>query len=70
MQVSTGYKREHSTIYQTFVLQHVIDKHRHRRVQLRLRFAELKSAYDKVQWQLQCTHCGLLKEQTDSCRTR
>ena len=36
-----GYRPGHSTIHQTFVLQHVTDKHR-----------RLKSAYDRVPWQL------------------
>ena len=41
-----------STIHQTFVLQHVIGKHRRRKSPLYLWFVELKSAYDRVQWQL------------------
>ena len=47
-----GYRPEHSTVRQTFVLQHIINKHRHRRTPLHLCFVDLKSAYDKVQWQL------------------
>jgi len=35
-----------------FALQHVVDKHRHAGKPLYLCFVELKSAYDKVQWQL------------------
>ena len=47
-----GYRPEHSTIYQTFVLQHVIDRHRRLKSPLYLCFVDLKSAYDGVQWQL------------------
>ena len=47
-----GYRPQHSTIHQAFVLQHVIDKHRHLQAPLHLCFVDLKSAYDKVQWQL------------------
>ena len=47
-----GYRPEHSTIHQSFVLQHVIDKHRHRQAPLYLCFVDLKSAYDRVQWPL------------------
>ena len=42
----------YSTIHQTFVLQHVIDKHRRLKSLLYLCFVDLKSAYDRVQWQL------------------
>ncbi|KAA6423862.1 MAG: hypothetical protein FRX49_06432 [Trebouxia sp. A1-2] len=47
-----GYRPEHSTIHQAFVLQHVIDKHRCLRAPLYLCFVDLKSAYDRVQWPL------------------
>ena len=47
-----GYRPEHGTIHQTFVLQHVIDKHRRRKSPLYLCFVDLKSAYDRVQWQM------------------
>ncbi len=47
-----GYRPEHSTIHQAFVLQHVIDKHRCLRTPLYLCFVDLKSAYDRVQWPL------------------
>ena len=47
-----GYRPGHSTVHHAFVLQHVIDKHRHRRAPLHLCFVDLKSACDKVQWQL------------------
>ena len=47
-----GYRPGHSTIHQTFVLQHVIDKHRRLKSPLYLCFVDLKSAYDWVQWQL------------------
>ena len=47
-----GYRPEHSTIHQTFVLQHVIDKHRHLKSPLCLCFVDLKPTYDRVQWQM------------------
>ena len=47
-----GYRPGHSTIHQAFVLQHVVDKHRRRKSPLYLCFVDLKSAYDRVQWQL------------------
>ncbi|DBB05821.1 TPA: hypothetical protein ACH3X3_009834 [Trebouxia sp. C0006] len=47
-----GYRPEHSTIHQAFVLQHVIDKHRCLKTPLYLCFVDLKSAYDRVQWPL------------------
>ena len=47
-----GYRPEHSIIYQTFVLQHVVDKHRRLKSPLYLCFVDLKSACDRVQWQL------------------
>ena len=47
-----GYRPEHSTIHQTFVLQHIIDKHRHLKSPLNLCFVDLKSANDRVQWQM------------------
>ena len=47
-----GYRPEHSTIHQAFVLQHVIDKHRRLKSPLYLCFVDLKSAYDPVQWPL------------------
>ena len=47
-----GYRPEHSTIHQAFVLQHVIDKHRRLKSPLYLCFVDLKSAYDRVQWPL------------------
>ena len=47
-----GYRPEHSTIHQTFVLQHVIDKHRRLKSPLYLCFVDLKSAYNLVQWQM------------------
>ncbi len=47
-----GYRPGHSTIHQTFVLQHVIDKHKRLKSPLYLCFVDLKSAYDRVQWQL------------------
>ena len=47
-----GYRPEHSTIHQAFVLQHAIDKHRRLRSPLYLCFVDLKSAYDRVQWPL------------------
>ncbi len=43
-----GYRPEHSTIHQAFVLQHVIDKHRCLRTPLYLCFVDLKSAYDPM----------------------
>ncbi len=47
-----GYRPEHSTVHQAFVLQHVIDKHRCLKAPLYLFFVDLKSAYDRVQWPL------------------
>ncbi|DBA94877.1 TPA: hypothetical protein ACH3X1_016747 [Trebouxia sp. C0004] len=47
-----GYRPEHSTIHQAFVLQHVIEKHRCLKTPLYLCFVDLKSAYDRVQWPL------------------
>ena len=47
-----GYRPELSTIHQTFVLQHVIDKHKRLKSPLYLCFVDLKSAYDRVQWPL------------------
>ena len=47
-----GYRPEHSTIHQAFVLQHVIDKHRRLKSPSFLCFVDLKSAYDRVQWPL------------------
>ena len=47
-----GYRPQHSNIHQTFVLQHVIDKHRHNQAPLHLCFVDLKFAYDRVQWQM------------------
>ena len=47
-----GYRPEHSTIHQAFVLQHVIDKHRCLKTPLYLCFVNLKSSYDRVQWPL------------------
>ena len=48
----TGYRPEFGTIHQAFALQHVIDKHKHAKKPLKLCFVDLKSACDKVQWQL------------------
>ncbi len=48
----TGYRPELGTIHPAFALQHVVDKHRHAGKPLYLCFVDLKSAYDKVQWQL------------------
>lgn len=48
----TGYRPELGTIHPAFALQHVIDKHRHASQPLYLCFVDLRSAYDKVQWQL------------------
>ena len=47
-----GYRPDLGTTHQTFALQHVIDKHRHAKAPLYLCFVDLRSAYDKVQWQL------------------
>jgi len=47
----TGWP-ELGTIHPAFTLQHVIDKHRRASKPLYLCFVDLKSAYDKVQWQL------------------
>ena len=47
-----GYRPEHSTIHQAFVLQHAIDKRKRLRSPLYLCFVDLKSAYDRVQWPL------------------
>ncbi len=47
----TGYRPELGTIHPAFALQHVTDKHRHASQPLYLCFVDLKSAYDKVQWQ-------------------
>ena len=47
-----GYRPEHSTIHQAFVLHNVIDKHRRLKSPLYLCFVDLKSAYDRVQWPL------------------
>ena len=48
----TGYWPELGTIHSAFALQHAVDKHRHAGKPLYLCFVDLKSAYDKVQWQL------------------
>ena len=48
----TGYRPELGTIHPAFALQHAFDKHRHANKPLYLCFVDLKSAYDKVQWQL------------------
>ena len=48
----TGYRPELGTIHPAFALQHAVDKHRHANKPLYLCFVDLKSAYDKVQWQL------------------
>ena len=47
-----GYRPQHSTVHQTFVLQHTIEKHRHSQDPLRLCFVDLKSAYHQVQRRL------------------
>ncbi len=47
-----GYQSHLSTVHQTFVLQHVIDKQKHAHEPLYLCFVDLKAAYDKVQWPL------------------
>lgn len=47
-----GYWPDLSTVYQAFVLQHVIDKQSHAHLPLYLLFVDLKAAYDKVQWPL------------------
>ena len=47
-----GYRPGHSTIHQAFVLQHVVDTHIRHKSPLYLCFVDLKSAYDRVQWQL------------------
>ena len=47
-----GFRPDLGTIYQAVALQHVIDKHRHSKRPLYLCFVDLKSAYDKVHWQL------------------
>lgn len=47
-----GYRPQLGTMHQAFALQHVVDKHKHARKPLYLCFVDLKSAYDKVQWQL------------------
>ena len=47
-----GYRPELSTIHQTIVLQHIVDKHRCPKSPLYLCFVDLKFAYDLVQWQL------------------
>ena len=47
-----GYRPEHSTIHQAFLLQQVIDKHRRVKAPSYLCFVDLKSAYDRVQWPL------------------
>ena len=72
-----GYRPGHSTIHQTFVLQHVIDKHRRLKSPLYLCFVDLKSAYDRVQWQLlwdllrqlgvQGTMLGAIQSLYDGC---
>ena len=41
-----GYRLDHSTIHQTFVLRHVIDKHRRLKSPPYLCFVDLKSAYE------------------------
>ena len=48
----TGYRPELGTIHSAFALQHAVDKHRHASKPLYLCFVDLRSAYDKVQWQL------------------
>ena len=48
----TGHRPELGTSHPAFALQHVIDKHRHAGEPLYLCFVDLKSAYEKVQWQL------------------
>ena len=48
----TGYRPELGTIHPAFALQHVVDKHRHASKPFYLCFVDLKSAYEKVQWQL------------------
>ena len=75
--LSPHQHREHSTIHQTFVLQHASDKHRRLRSPLYLRFVHLKSAYDRVQWQLlwdllrrlgvQGTMLGAIQSLYDGC---
>ena len=72
-----GYRLEHSTIHQTFVLQHVIDKHRRLKPPQYLCFVDLKSAYDRVQWQMlwgllrrlgeQGTMLGAIQSLYDGC---
>ena len=72
-----GYRPGPSTIHQTFVLQHVIDKHRRLKSPLYLCFVDLKSAYDQVQWQLlwdllrqlgvQGTMLGAIQSLYDGC---
>ena len=72
-----GYRPGHSTVHQTFVLQHVIDKHRRLKSPLYLCFVDLKSAYDRVQWQLlwdllrqlgvQGTMLGAIQSMYDGC---
>ena len=47
-----GYRPDLGTTHQAFALQHVIDKHGHAKKLLYLCFVDLRSAYDKVQWQL------------------
>ena len=73
----TGYRPEHSTLHQTFVLQHVIDKHRRLKSPQYLCFVDLKSAYDRVQWQMlwgllrrlgeQGTMLGAIQSLYDGC---
>ena len=48
----TGCCPQLGTIHPAFALQHVIDKHRHASQPHYLCFVDLKSAYDKVQWDL------------------
>ena len=72
-----GFRPEHSTIHQTFVLQHVIDRHRRLKSPLYLCFVDLKSAYDRVQWQMlldllrrlgvQGTVLGAIQSLCDGC---
>ena len=71
-----GYRPGHSTIHQTFVLQHVIDKHRRRKFPLYLCFVDL-NLHDRVQcqllWDLLCwlgvqgTMLGAIQSMYDGC---
>lgn len=47
-----------STVHPGFAPEHVIDKHRHANSILTTCYADLKSAYDKLQWHLLWASCN------------